>query len=181
MTTIPPLPEHGVQSRADRRIISQRFIAQARQELAQGNRLQAGEKAWGAVAQRLKIIAEGRGWNHGSHRQLESIGRQIRAEYPDCDSPAFADALSDAYHKGHENFYENRRSPDEVADTVEGVENALPVLEVMEDLLPRPFQITSNTQRRRLEELTGDTTLQVGDASQVGFSLRHHPPANPTP
>ena len=107
MTTIPPLPEPGNQSPDDRKSMSLRFVVQAREELKVGNRLQAGGKAWGAVAQYLKIIGEARGWQYGSHRQLESIGRHIRAEYPDFGSEEFADALSDAYHKGHRNFYEN--------------------------------------------------------------------------
>ncbi len=175
MTTIPPLPEPGDQSPDDRRSMSRRFILQAREELKDGNRLQAGEKAWGAVAQYLKIIGEHRGWQHGSHRQLESIGRHIRAEYPDYGSEEFADALSDAYHKGHENFYDNRRSIDEIEETIEGVERALPVLESLASEAPRYFKINSNSQRRRLAELTENRELQIGDESFVGFSLRHAP------
>ena len=174
MTTIPSLPEHGEQSPEDRRTISRRFILQAREELAQGNRLQAGEKAWGAVAQHLKIIGADRGWNNHTHRQLESIGRQICAEYPDYASPAFMESLSDAYHKGHENFYDNHSSFNEVSDVVEEVgDSALPALEILGTLAPRPFRIQSNAQRRRLVELTGNHDLQVGDESPVGFSLRH--------
>ncbi len=175
MTTIPPLPEPGKQSPDDRKSMSLRFVLQAREELKVGNRLQAGEKAWGAVAQYLKIIGEARGWQHGSHRQLESIGRHIRAEYPDFGSEEFADALSDAYHKGHRNFYENWSTPGEVEDVVEGVEKALPVLESLASEAPRYFQITSNGERRRLVELTGNHELQIGDESPVGFSLRQSP------
>ncbi len=175
MTTVPPLPEHGLQSSDDRRTISRRFILHAREELERGNRLQAGEKAWGAVAQYLKIIGEQRGWYHKSHRQLESIGHHVRAEYPDYDSGPFAEGLSAAYHKGHENFYENYRSREEVEESIEGAENALPVLESLITEAPRPFTIISNSQLRRLKELTGNNDLQVGDASLVGFSLRHTP------
>ena len=175
MTTIPPLPEPGDQSPDDRRAMSHRFILHAREELEDGKRLQAGEKAWGAVAQYLKIIGEDRGWQHGSHRQLESIGRHIRAEYPDFGSEEFADALSDAYHKGHRNFYENWSTPGEVEDVVEGVEDILPALDAMASEAPRYFKINSNSQRRRLAELTGNRELQIGDESFVGFSLRHSP------
>ena len=61
MTTLPPLPPPGQQSPEDRRAISRRVIQQARQELAQGHRLQAGEKVWGAAAQHLKIIGQNPG------------------------------------------------------------------------------------------------------------------------
>ena len=47
---------------------SQRFLAQARQELAVGDLPQASEKGWGATAQILKAIAEQRGWEHNRHR-----------------------------------------------------------------------------------------------------------------
>ena len=177
MTVKPPLPEPAEeQSPEDRRAISRRFILEAREELKDGNRLQAGEKAWGAVAQHLKIIGDDRGWKHGSHRQLEGIGRHIRAEYPEYDTGDFAAALSDAYHKGHENFYDNRRDIDEIEDTIEAVEQALPVLESIETEAPRYFTISSNSQRRRLVELTGNQDLQIGDESLVGFSNRHFPP-----
>ena len=182
MTSAPPLPEpvgpEQVQSPENRRAMSQRFIIQAREEFERGDRIQAGEKAWGAVAQQLKLIGEQRGWRNNSHRQLESIGRQIRAEYPYLDSPELAVALSDAYHKGHENFYDNhfydnRRDFDEIEDTVEEVENILPVLESIGLQPPRFFEIQSNSQLRRLVEITGNSGLQIGDISPVGFSLRH--------
>ena len=40
---------------------SQRFLAQAKQELAAGDLPQASEKGWGATAQILKAVAEQRG------------------------------------------------------------------------------------------------------------------------
>ena len=177
MTVKLPLPEPAEQhSPESRRAMSRRFIMEAREELESGNRLQAGEKAWGAVAQLLKIIGDDRGWNQGSHRQLESIGHHIRAEYPDYDSGDFATAMSNAYLKGHKNFYENWLDSDEVEETVDGVERILPVLESVGSESPRYFRISSNSQRRRLAELTGNRELQIGDESLVGFSNRHSPP-----
>ncbi len=178
MRTTPPLPEPGPQSPEDRKTISRRFVQHAREELAIGNRLQAGEKAWGAVAQYLKIIGEDREWNHSSYRQLENIGRQISAEYHDYASAEFVNALSDAYHKGHENFYDNRRNAAEIEETIEGVENALPILDAIASEAPRYFIINSNSQRRRLVELTDNQELKIGDESFVGFSKRHHPPGS---
>ena len=49
----------------------------------------------------------------------------------------------------------------------------MPVLESLPDASPCPFTITSNTQLRRLRALTGDDSLQPGDTSAVGFSLKH--------
>ncbi len=59
---------------------SERLITQAEQELAQGDRLQASEKAWGAVAHRMKAIAEQRGWEYISHAQVFDIVERLAEE-----------------------------------------------------------------------------------------------------
>ena len=64
MTTIP-IESHAIHSA--------RLIAHAEIELAKGDRLQASEKAWGAVAHRIKVIANERGWEYKSHRQVFGI------------------------------------------------------------------------------------------------------------
>jgi hypothetical protein len=170
MADIPPLPEPGFQSADDRRAIGRRFILQARKHLDEGDRLQAGEKAWGAVAQNLKIIGDQRGWNHGNHQQLETIGRQIVEEFNDA---FLAQAIGEAFHNGHRNFYENMRTLEEMEETIEAAEDALPKLESLQQTKPGPFTILSNRQLRRLMALTGDRALKIGDSSPVGFSLRH--------
>ena len=168
----PPLPDPAENQPPEaRRAMGERLIKQARHELDAGDRLQAGGKAWGAVVQFLKIIGERRGWGHTSNRQLQSLGSHLAAEYPEHGAQ-LATALSNSYHKGHENFYENRRRRREVREAVEGIEEALPVLESLAGEEPRPFTIESNSQLGRLRVLTGNDELQVGDESEVGFSLR---------
>jgi hypothetical protein len=170
MDSLPPLPDPGFQSADDRRTIGRRFIVQARNYLEKGDRLQAGEKAWGAIAHNLKAIGELRGWRHDSHRLVENVGRQIVAESLDTDLGVF---ISEVYHKGHENFYENQRSEQTLREVIDEAEQALPVLEALQSAAPRPFTITSNTQLRRLMALTGNNNLGIGDTSPVGFSLKH--------
>ena len=172
MADLPPLPEPGHQSPDDRRAIGRRFIIQAREYLNQGDRLQAGEKAWGAVAHNLKAIGEQRGWHHGSHQQIENIGRQIVVEF---DNAELGNFIAETFQNGHRNFYENYRTIEEMRTTIEAAEEALPMLEALQGINPRPLTITSNTQRRRLMALTGNDDLQIGDTSPVGFSLKHTP------
>ena len=174
MADMPPLPEPGFQSADDRRTIGRRFIFQAREHLDMGDRLQAGEKAWGAIAHNLKAIGEMRGWRHDSHRLVENIGRQVVAESQNSD---LGEYISEVYHKGHENFYENQRSEETLSEVIVQAELALPVLESLQHDVPRPFTIESNNQLRRLRALTANPNLQVGDSSPVGFSL-NHPPGN---
>ena len=57
---------------------SQRFLAQAKQELAAGNLQQASEKGWGVTTQILKAVAEQRGWEHSRHRHLNQIATRTR-------------------------------------------------------------------------------------------------------
>ena len=168
MTTVPDLPPAGVQSDEDRRQISRIFIAHAREELANGSRLQAGEKAWGAVVQPFKVIAEQRGWPHKSHQDVYDVASQITLEY-DFDGDQVR-ALSDAYRVGHQNFYENYHHAEELADMIDRVEGLMPHLIRLTTTPPRPCTITSNTQLRRLRRLTGDDGLEMGDTSPVGFS-----------
>ena len=151
--------------------MSQRFIAEARMELETGNRIQAGEKAWNALAQYYKLIGDSRGWRHTSSQQMESIGRLMVAEFPEHANGTFINALADAYNRGHRNFYENILYDDEVLDVIEGVEYTLPVLETLVSETPRPSRITSRSQLRRLRMVTGNMGLEVGDESADGFSL----------
>ena len=66
-----PIESHAVHS--------DRLIADAEEELAKGDRLQASEKAWGAVAHRLKVIAAQRGWEYTTHRQVYGIVNRLTA------------------------------------------------------------------------------------------------------
>ncbi len=169
---MPPEPqpsqEHTPESR---KAMSRWLTAAANAELKAGHRIQAGEKAWNAVVQYYKLIAASRGWRHDSTRQLESLGRHLMSEFPEYAADEVINGLSDAYHKGHENFYENVLYDDEVLDVIEGVGTALPALEAISTTVPRPFRIESRSQLRRLRLLTGNEALQVGDESPVGFSL----------
>lgn len=168
MTAVPDLSPAGVQSDEDRRRISEIFIAHARQELAQGSRLQAGEKAWGAVVQPFKVIAMQRGWPHKSHQDVYDVSSRIALEQGfDHDQSL---ALSDTYRVVHQNFYENYHRVEELADMIDRVEDLLPCLVRLTTVPPRPFTITSNTQLRRLRRLTGNDSLEIGDTSPVGFS-----------
>jgi hypothetical protein len=162
-----PSPEHTPESR---KALSRWLMEAANAELEAGYRIQAGEKAWNAIVQYYKLIAARRGWRHDSTRQLESLGRHLMAEFPDYAAAEVINGLADAYHRGHENFYENVLYDDEVLDVIEGVETALPVLEAISMTPPRPFRIESRSQLRRLKLLTGNEALQVGDVSPVGFS-----------
>ncbi len=96
---------------------SERFLAQARQELAAGDLAQASEKGWGAAAQILKAIAEQRGWEHNRHRHYLRIASRLRAETGDGDIRRLFGSASLL----HENFYENEMMAEDVSDALDEV------------------------------------------------------------
>lgn len=173
MTTTPALPEPGLITVEDRVQISRRLIQQARCELDRGDRLQATEKVWGALAQMLKAHGQRRGWlNLGVHRTVGHIARQLHVEYDKID-------VASAYiaaDNGHRNFYDNEMSPPEIEGIIAVVAKALPELERALGEPPLPFTIRDVDQRWRVRTLTGRQYLEVGDTSPVGFSNTHPVP-----
>lgn len=154
----------------DRVQISRRFIQQAGEELERGDRLQATEKVWGALAQMLKAHGQQRGWlNLGSHRTAGHIAQHMDIEYDEI--PVLRAYV--AADNGHRNFYDNELSPPEIEGIITIVSSVLPDLERSLREPPRPFVISDVDQRWRVRTLTGKQDLEVGDASPTGFSNTH--------
>ena len=97
---------------------SERFLAQARQELSDGDLPQASEKGWGAAAQILKAVAEQRGWDHGKHRHLSRVASRLRAELGDREMYRCYQVANDL----HGNFYEDEMAAEDIAESLDDVE-----------------------------------------------------------
>ena len=144
MTTMPALPEPGSATVEDRVQISRRLILQAPGELERGDRLQATEKIWGALAQMLKAHGQQRGWmNPGGHRTVGHIASQLHLEYDEIDVVSAYLAADN----GHRNFYDNEMSPAEIEGIMAVVSRVLPELESALYEPPRPFVITIRGRR----------------------------------
>ena len=94
------------------------LLAQAYEEFAKGDFMQASEKGWGATAQMVKAIADERGWPHDSHRSLYQIVNELRHETGDAELAILFSAGSTL----HVNFYENAYTGDTVEDHLRDVE-----------------------------------------------------------
>ena len=115
---------------------SERFLAQAKQELSNGDLAQASEKGWRATAQVLKAIAEQRGWDHHRHRHFHRAASRIRTETGDGDIRRLFDSASAL----HENFYENDMPPDEVGERLGDVATLMDkLLPLLNETLPPPL------------------------------------------
>lgn len=81
---------------------SRRLMEHAEEQLAKGDRLQASEKAWGAVAHQIKAIADRRGWQYEKHQHVFGVIGQIANETED---PRKVLTLFDIARGMHDNFY----------------------------------------------------------------------------
>ena len=119
MTTarVEPIESHDVHS--------ERLMRHAEEKLAEGDRLQASEKAWGAVAHRLKAIAERRGWEYNTHAQVYRIIKRLSAERGNRQISVLFSAA-----KGfHQNYYIDTMPLEELNDEMDNVKELLRLLE----------------------------------------------------
>ena len=61
------------------------FLAISEMEFADGQRLQASEKLWGAVAHAVLALTQLRGWRYGSHNDLIQAARRLSEEQNNQD------------------------------------------------------------------------------------------------
>ena len=88
----PPIESHEVHS--------ERLLRHARIELEKGDRLQASEKAWGAVAHAIKAVATHRGWRYNTHSDATRIIVRLIPELGDRVYLLYGNA-----NKLHQNYY----------------------------------------------------------------------------
>ena len=166
--TAPELPgpaqAHGPDAR---RAMALWFLDHAEDELVKGNRLQASEKAWAAVAQQLKAIAEQRGWIHESHYRNHDIAYYLDREYPEGLNLYLRVEGMD--QRGHTNFYENGSDEERVRALVH---EARRLVDDLEDLRHRPAQWYTIAEddtdtQARIRRLTG--TQYALPATSLGF------------
>ena len=132
--------------------LSRQYIQRADEYLRAGDRVQASEKGWGAVAEAVKSIAEQRGWNHQGHRLLNDVAFHLSEEWNRPD----VRILFDAMEKLHINFYEDNMGLDAVAASVSDAKTLLRELESLRALSPRPVALDSRERRLRWRRLTGE-------------------------
>ena len=129
---------------------SRRLIRQANYELARrGDRVQASEKAAGAVAHGVKALAESRNWRHDSLNRRRSIVHLIAAEYglPELTAmQAIADQL-------HHNFYEDLMYDGEVGNLLGQVTSSLEIFMGLWERGPNPDFVPAPEQEIVLRRL----------------------------
>ena len=129
---------------------SRRLIRQARYELEKrGDRVQACDKASGAVAHGVKAVAESRYWRSDSHNHRRRIVYLLSVEYdmPDLTiMQSFADQL-------HRNICEDLMYDDEVRVRLERITGLLATFTELLERAPNPDFIPTPEQERAIGRL----------------------------
>jgi hypothetical protein len=97
--------------------LSRKYLREADEFLAKGDHVQASEKAWGAAAQMVKMVASKRGVNLRSHGELHKFVAQLAAENGD-------EEIRELWQSAgmlHQNFYENWLPKEMVTGNIEDV------------------------------------------------------------
>ena len=134
---VPPIESHDVHYR--------RLLEHAAEMIAQGDRLQASEKLWGAVAHRLKAFAAGRGWPYRSHADGRTIVRHVASHAGDPQINTLFRIALDA----HQNFYDDAWEEDDFAVALEGVRALIDLLDAVERELPADLEPPAAAHYRR--------------------------------
>ena len=138
--------------------LSRQYMERADEYLRLGDRVQASEKGWGAVAEAIKSIAEARGWNHWGHHLLNDATFQLSEEWnrPDVLS------MYDTVEKLHINFYEDSMELDEIESRIGAARSLISELEALRQVPQRLMPIQNRGQRNRWRRLTGKL-LDLGE------------------
>ena len=100
-----PSPDEESERNAE---VSHDFLRKAWLELAQGDLLQASEKAWGATAHAVKAVAEKRRWFSEADWKLRRIASVISDEQSDQEILHCYDTARDAHFNFYRHEYDNR-------------------------------------------------------------------------
>ena len=150
--------------------MSRRLIQQAHYELEQkGDRVQASEKAAGAVAHAIKAIGEDRQWRHGSHNLRREIMGLMADEY---GNPALG-ILQQYADELHGNFYEDRLHEWQLRQELDTVTGLLEVLLDARERGPNPQFAPSAEQQRAIDR------LRLSEEEALADPLIDYPPPMP--
>lgn len=151
--------------------LSRRLIAQANYELhTMGDRVQASDKASGAVAHAVKAIGEDRNWRHGSHNLRRDIAGLLADEYNQPEL-RYLQAIADQLH---DNYFEDGLNELLLERLVSDVSRIIEVLwDLRESGANSGFSPTPDQQRVISRLLIPD------DVAQADESIDFPPPMPP--
>lgn len=139
------LPDSPIESHATHR---DRMLEHAEAMCNSGDRLQASEKIWGAVAHGLKAVADEREWPYRRHQDGVVIARYVGALAGDAEIAT----LFRAVESFHRNFYADAYSIEDIRQGVDEAKRFLSRLAAARERIPADAPMPDDREyRRRLE------------------------------
>ena len=132
-----PIEAHAVHSR--------RLLEHAAEMIAQGDRIQASEKIWGAAAHRLKEIAQERAWPNDSHADGFAIVQHISDQIGEQEISDLFAIASDT----HQNFYEDRYELDVLNGRFQAITRLVTLLDNAHLAMPQDLPMPDAPHYRR--------------------------------
>lgn len=127
---------------------SNRLLSHARQMLASGDRLQASEKIWGAVAHAIKALADERGWPYLVHQDAGVITSYIAQQVGNGDIETYFAAVENL----HRNFYEDVWELDVTSRRLGVAEQMLALLNGANETMPKDLPMPMDRRYRNRVE-----------------------------
>ena len=155
--------------------ISHNFLAQAREELAKEDLLQAANKAWGAAAYAIKAVAEKRRWFNDADWRLRESAWVISAEQEDDDIMMGFLAAREA----HYDFYHHEEAAYTIERIIIATERLVGKIDaILAGAAQPPF--VSDQVQLMIERLQRPTSTMDQDRLVRGRKqMRDRPPAIP--
>ena len=132
-------------------IHSEALLAHAPVMLAQGDRLQASEKIWGAVSHAISDIAAKRMWPNDTHSDKSDIVRHLSIE---ANLPDLVNLYSRAYGF-HVNFHEDAKDRAEIEEGIASAREMIRLLREADASLPERHIHPHGERFRRYERRHG--------------------------
>lgn len=136
MTSTEPIESYSLHS--------QRMLDHAAEMIAEGDRLQASEKIWGAAVHRVKQIAAERRWPNDSHTDGWSIIQHLRRQTGNRRISELFALANDA----HQNYYEDRLPIDALQERLESITELLTLLDDAHQTLPADLPMPDDRHYR---------------------------------
>ena len=149
---------------------ARRLLAQAHYELhKKGDRLQASDKAAGAVAHAVKAIGCDRQWRHNSHNLRRQIVNLLAAEFGQPELTV----LQWAADQVHDNFYEDRLYEWELSEYLSRITAGMELLWAVRAQGNNPDYTPSPEQQRAIARLL------LSEEEAAALPLIDYPPPLP--
>ena len=127
---------------------SESLLAHAQEMIDAGDRLQASEKIWGAVAHAVKVVAGERGWPYSHHADGGVIVDYIAERIGDAEMAPLFDSIENL----HRNFYEDTYSLPRIRQRLERAKRLIALLREAHGAMPPDTPMPGDREYRRRVE-----------------------------